>query len=845
MKTQGLFGVLSLPSPLHTCSTALVGVALFCLATSARADLSNFQRLYSFGNAELSGSFPDRVIECSDGRLYGTAAHETSEFEGIIYRINKDGSGYAVLHRFKETAPTGDRPSDGLLEASDGSLYGTTTEGGANGKGTLFRIKKDGTGLSVVYAFRGPTNGDVQEANGRLIEGSDGALYGTSWQGGTPNVGAVFRVQKDGTQFQMLRQFGSTGDGAFPVAGLLEGGDGLLYGTTSSGVLGARGVIFRMRKNGADYQILRQLYLAAGDPAVPFAELIEDSEGVLYGTSREGGNANHGTVFKLQKDGTGFVVLRSFGAPGDPRFPRAAVTIGPDGALYGTSGSAGEFSSGTLFKLNRDGTGFRVIRQFPGTPTDGWNLAAPLCLGSDGLFYSSTASGGQYNQGSLFRFNPSNDAYTPIWQFSGAGGVPTTPQNLIEGPAGYLYGATVSGGIKRQGVLYRLRRDGTGFQVLRDIGLTTNEGFNVRGLMFASDGNLYGTASQGGAGGAGTLFRLTSEGSDFTILHTFGMPGDGIGPHSAVIEGSDGNLYGTTRQGGASSCGTVFRINKNSGIYQILRSFVEPGSDGCLLQESVIEAKDGILYGVTMLGGTTAAGTVFRINRDGTGYQQLRSFVRDSSDAQNPSGRLLEASDGFLYGVTVSGGLANAGTVFKISKDGNTYAVIKSFTNGLGQIGNSPSGPLWEASDGALYGSAQVGGNYDAGVLFKLNKDGTGFQVLHHFGPPTLSRAGHSGIIRGSDQAFYGVGGGGDLGLGILYRYGHAIGLTKNGESIQLSCTGIPGHLYHIQRSTDLQTWTLLIGRSITTSPVIQYTDPAPPPSCALYRIVPASSTQP
>jgi len=176
MKTQGLFGVLSLPSPLHTCSTALVGVALFCLATSARADLSNFQRLYSFGNAELSGSFPDRVIECSDGRLYGTAAHETSEFEGIIYRINKDGSGYAVLHRFKETAPTGDRPSDGLLEASDGSLYGTTTEGGANGKGTLFRIKKDGTGLSVVYAFRGPTNGDVQEANGRLIEGSDGAL---------------------------------------------------------------------------------------------------------------------------------------------------------------------------------------------------------------------------------------------------------------------------------------------------------------------------------------------------------------------------------------------------------------------------------------------------------------------------------------------------------------------------------------------------------------------------------------------------------------------------------------------------------------------------------------------
>src|SRR5207249_9416819 len=165
MKTQGFFGVSGLLVVLLSASWAV---------TESHAQLTNFQRVYSFGSLELSGSYPLRIIESSDGRLYGIGLTETYDFDGILFRIDKDGTGYQVLHRFKQTEPSGHSPWGGFVEGSDGAFYGVTRKGGAYDRGAVFKINKDGTGLMVVHLFGGVTDSGLREPVG-LIEGSDGS----------------------------------------------------------------------------------------------------------------------------------------------------------------------------------------------------------------------------------------------------------------------------------------------------------------------------------------------------------------------------------------------------------------------------------------------------------------------------------------------------------------------------------------------------------------------------------------------------------------------------------------------------------------------------------------------
>jgi uncharacterized repeat protein (TIGR03803 family) len=830
MKTQGFFTGLHAPF--------LITLATFFLAAPLCAQLTNFQRLHSFGNTNLAGANPRRVIEGADGPLYGVARVAAPAFVGLIYCINRDGTGYRILHRFPKGDPAGESP-DSLIEGTDGALYGVTTEGTTNNQGAIFRINKSGTDITTLHAFPA-SQGGFTSPRAPLIEGTDGALYGVSWQGGA-GFGAVFKLQKDGTGFQVLKSFGGTSDGAYPLGGLTEASDGWLYGTTSFGGTGANGgggTIFKIRKDGSGYQILVHLLGGASQPANPLAEMIEASDGALYGTSRGVFQGNRGTVFKLQKDGTGFLVLRSFTSTNEPAFPMAPVAEGPDGALYGTTFGGGDGDQGALFKINKDGSGFRVLHLFPAGFGDGSHSIAPLVLSRDGFFYGSTQYEGQFSVGTLFRLNPANDNYSTIWQFSTAGGEPWVPLGpLAPDRFGNLYGATAFGGDANRGVIYRIHQNGTAFEIVRNIPLTTNTAV-VREIIVASDGNLYGTSSPNGFPGPGTLFKLAPDGSGFSMLQTFNpVQGDGSSPLCRITEGSDAKLYATTRRGGPGGSDAVFRINKDGSGYEILRVFGQIVADGHFVENPVMEASDGRLYGVTSGGGTNNAGTVFRLNRDGIGYAQLYSFKADPSDGIYPSGRLLEASDGFLYGVTAYGGYFNMGTIYKLRKDGTDYAVIWRFTDTFSRISSMAGGPLLEGNDGALYGATQQGGNYHSGFIFKINKDGTAFTQLHHFDGTSSPSAPSAGMVRGSDGAFYGTHGIGSE--GVLYRFGQMIALARQPSTAQLTCTGIPGIMYEVQCSTDLQNWSTLLQRNMPASPAITCDHSTPPANAAFYRVVP------
>jgi uncharacterized repeat protein (TIGR03803 family) len=615
-------------------------------------------------------------------------------------------------------------------------------------------------------------------------------------------------MNKDGSAFVVLHIFSGADDGAFPAASLLEGSDGSLYGTTEFGGSLGDGTVFRLSMDGSNYVILHAFAASGEQGREPESSLVEGSDGRLYGTAYTGGNfLNAGTVFSLNKDGTGFAVLHTFGISAtEGRRPQGGLIEGDDGALYGTTQAGGYWGNGSVFKLNKDGTGLATLHSFDGN--DGSGPAAALIRGIDGALYGTAQFGSSSNQGTVFRLNQSGDGFTVLHSFASQAGDGVEPQaRLLEGGDGALYGTTVL-------TLFRLNKDGSGYSVLHTF--SGADGSSPRSeLVQARDGLLYGTTMYGGLlSHGGTVFRLEKDGSNFAVLHYFN-DGDGRNPQAGLLAARDGALYGTTQNGGAFGVGSVFRLERDGSGYLVLHDFRDVFSDGQQPVSSVVEGLDGALYGTTLAGGsnTYACGTVFRLNKDGSGYAVLRSF----GWSWNPVAGLVEGTDGALYGTTQGGGFCGEGSVFKLNKDGGGFAVVHSFSPyGVTPEGAYPAAGVLEASDGKLYGTTSLGSTPDLhGTVFSLNKDGSGFEVMHIFaGVAGDGQNPKAGLIEGSDGALYGTtyyGGTGRAGTVFKlnkdatgYKVLHNFGATPDDGSLpRASLTeSVDGALYGTTQSS-------------------------------------------
>lgn len=358
---------------------------------------------------------------------------------------------------------------------------------------------------------------------------------------------------------------------------------------------------------------------------------------------------------------------------------------------------------------------------------------------------------------------------------------------LVLGANGNFYGTTAAGGtgtncIGGCGTVFEITPGGM-FTSLHSF--TNYDGSDPRaGLVQASDGNLYGTTAGGGMfgpGGLGTVFRIT-PGGVVTTIHSFGLGNDGISPESDLIEADDGYLYGTTASGGATGSGTVFRISTN-GVFTQLNGVNQPAA-------GVIQASDGNFYGTTQAGGTNSncssgCGSVFRITPAGV-VTTLHSF--DGSDGKEPLDRLVQGSDGNLYGTT-SGGLASlncssgCGTVFQITTNG-VFTPLHAFT---GPDGRQPRGGLVEGSDGNFYGTTFYGGAFGVGTVFQMTTNGVVTRLLS-FNPSSNAGNPAAGLVKGSDGNLYGTtqAGGGANGLGTVFK------LTLQTNASTVSCVVSP-----------------------------------------------------
>lgn len=730
--------------------------ALMALASAGFAQ-APYTVVHSFGGLP---QYPSPVVQANDGFLYGaTNEGGMAGGYGAIYKSDSSGN-VTVIHAFARV--DGSYPRSPLVQGTDGALYGTSWAGGPAEDGTVFKITTDGV-LTTLHFFGGP-DGASTEAG--LVEGTDGFFYGTTPGGGDVNGGVVFKIDGSGG-FTTLYSFGYEPDGNYPEGGLTFGSDGALYGTTYFGGTGpcdgGCGTVVRITTTGAE-TVLHSF--VGTDGSHPTSGLVLGSDGFLYGSTPTG-TSNHGTMFKIDTAGH-LTTLHSFGV-GDGPAGRLAEAI--DGSYYGTTAA-------TIFRLGTDGV-LATLHNFSGDEGLG---PSGLMRSNDGYFYGTCWQGGSpggHGFGSLYRISGAGE-FTSLHSFSESD--PAYPDGVLaRGSDGALYGTTYQGGALEQGAVFRVDASGS-VDTLHSFDFDT-EGANASPLIQASDGNFYGTTGVGGVAAGGVVFKVDPSGN-LAVLHAFDCNVEGCGPGS-LVEGTDAALYGMTSVGGSCTlCGTVFRIDTAGNLTTLHFFNFADGQYG----GSLIRAADGYLYGTTYSGGsalcygiTNGCGTLFRIDQAGA-FTSLHSF--DGYDGYNPNGGLLLGSDGKIYGTTGFGGtgtcfgIMGCGTIFRWSDAG--LETVHKFS---GRDGMRPNGGLIEGADGGLYGTTQGFGyvpcepaDGECGSIFRV--DGSGRLSTVRFLGGLSGGTPAAGLTVGSD-GFYGTTyGDGPGGLGVVFRLDTTLWVT-------------------------------------------------------------------
>lgn len=396
--------------------------------------------------------------------------------------------------------------------------------------------------------------------------------------------------------------------------------------------------------------------LAAFSISNPVGNLVRGEDGALYGAVAPANTIAGGLLYRAAVDGSSISTLYQIDID-DAIQPGAGLTLGSDGLLYGTTrfGSRNETSTtGTVFRITQSGTGFTVLHRFASATATNADL---LAINTDGAYPEA---------------------------------------ELTEGADGYLYGVTTAGGPNGSGAIFKVSRDGTDFKVLHTFAADTDtntsglvvtvDGAAPKGkLLEGADGYFYGTASTGGANGRGTVFRVSSDGATFEVLHTFSATttdtttgqlenADGASPFAGLIDGGDGTFYGVTSAGGTDGLGVLFSLTPD-GTYTVLHEFA--GSDGARPTAELLLGSDGKLYGTTAAGGTTSGGsastlgTLFSIDRAGTNFTTLHNF--DGSVGSAPATTLIQLGSAEFVGVLANGGKCGYGALYRYSGAGTTF----------------------------------------------------------------------------------------------------------------------------------------------------------------------------
>jgi len=722
----------------HLQSQTLLG-ATFNGGTDSLGTISKFdvasntwtvlRSMATSGLAPASG-----LMQADNGKLYGMAVSGGVNNFGSVYSYDPVSGVYTLLKSLSDI--NGRYPTGSLLEASDGKLYGLTNGGSADNNGILFSYDPQTSICTKLYDFLSyATSNDGTFPYGSLIQGIDGKLYGVTCAGGEENGGAIFSFDISTATYTKLANFPFAAglpkgdlvqapDGKFyiltsgsiyhnssifsfdPVTQTLEwlynshtqndsygslalASDGNLYGMQVDGGSNDCGFIFSFNPILSTFNKVIDFDINVGQ--FPIGTLKQGQDGKLYGMTKLGGTNGNGTVFSFDPASVTLTKVTDFNN-NLQSFPVGSLVQALDAKFYGVTGGEGRNNQGAIFSFDASTKIVTTLDIFP-TIQSGSNISGKLMRANDGKLYGTCTNGGTSGGGALFSLDPSSNTYTEL-------------KNLDIVNGSHPFGSLVQGNDKK---IYGLTSQG--------------------GIYDALAGN-----------DQGVLFSFDSRSQIYSRLFTFNFYGPltGSNPYGNLLQLSDGKFYGMNSFGGVGMHGVgggmIFSYDPSSSVYTRLFDFSDDLSDeqnGSFPYGSFTQASDNKLYGLTSLGGDNNDGVIFSFDPVSRDYTKLFDF--NGANGSNPYGSLLQARDGKLYGMSWGGGNGNAGVIFSFDPASLSYTKLFDFdfTNG-----SHPYGDLMQASNGKLYGMTNSGGSHDLGVVFSFDLVSSTFtKLLDYDGP--------------------------------------------------------------------------------------------------------------
>ncbi len=664
---------------------------------------NNFQIIHEAFSIEGDSPRPE-LCETSDGRIFGITSYGGRYNAGVIFEWDPVSNAY--IKKFEFTGKeTGFDPKSSLLLASNGKMYGTTSLGGLQDSGVLFEWDPLTNTYTKKYDFDG-SNGSYPWS--KLIQTKNGKLYGMTVGGGVYDCGVIYEWDPVKDTCIKKIDLNGTDRGRSPYdCSLMQASSGKLYGMTYFGGSMDLGMLFEW--DAETNAFIKRADFEDSNGAFPRGSLIEASDGKLYGMVAYGGNYGKGVLFQWDPLINKFTKKYDFREGTNGFVPEGNLLQASDGKLYGIASGGGVYGYGVIFEWNLNNELYTKRFDFDGTG-NGSPQGGSLLQAKNGKLYGAAVHGGIQNAGVIFELDLAANKLTGKLEFDQFQNGRSYSQPMVHIGNGIYYGISLQGGNYDQGVIFKFDSNTNAYTKKFDFGGKGNGISPCGPLVLAPNGKLYGTTNQGGPNEMGLIFEWDPVNDKFTRKFEFSEI-DGAYPNSGLLASRNGKLYGLTIYGGKYGEGVLFEWDPALEIYKKEIDFFTYKTGG-YPNGSLCEAKNGKLYGISY--DMNDSLILFEWDTDLKSFSS--KFKIPGSSGEISLGSVMQHScNGKLYGAALQGGVTKMGAVFEYDLTSDTLSKLISFN---GPDGSAPIGPLTEGPDGKLFGMTKQGGSNGQGVLF-------------------------------------------------------------------------------------------------------------------------------
>ncbi|GAA4804969.1 hypothetical protein GCM10023330_09240 [Litoribaculum gwangyangense] len=687
-------------------------------------------------------------LRAQEKAIIGVTSGNTNNL-GTIFKTDINGDNFTVLQQlaFKYE---GEYPGNIKLCEYNGVFYGTTDQGGANDSGVIFSYNPVTEEYLKLFDFEYTVSGSSPSFG--LILANNDFMYGITSSGGSNNTGTMYKFNPQTNNVEIIYHFNQD-DGAHPNAPLIQADNGNLYGLTNLGGTNNNGVLFQYNLSTNTFSKLLDFESITSGAGPAF--LMQASNGKLYGISLIGGINDKGTLFSYDLNDFSFIKLFDFDGADSGSRPYSGLMEASNGYLYGTTNQGGLSNFGTIFKYELATSTFNKLIDLD--TSMGWNATGDLIEAPNGKLYGLMGYGG-LNWGVLYELDIlNNDSYNKIFQFPSQkeGSLPSGTLTLFNNK---LYGTTRLGGLGLgSGTLFEFNLDNQQHTKKIDFNYADmGSGFS-KGFTKGLNDKLYIATGGGGEYSKGTLLEYNPDDNSLIKKYDF----EDRSSNQIYVYASNGKLYGINDY-------ELFEFDLETSTYTPKISFINSIIYALETPTGIIEAVNGKIYGMTRNGGLYYKGNIFEYDYVNDIYLNLFDFDGTNTGSL-PSGNLIQASNGKLYGLLTYEGANNKDVLFEFDIESKTYSKKFDFTALLYQTYRVS---LSELESGILYGFTWNGGVYNNGGIFQYNLNTNSFTKKIDFNTQTPGYGFQENFLKTSEnKAFILNGSSGSTYQGSLFEY--------------------------------------------------------------------------